>query len=254
MNWVFPMAGRGTRTSSLGEFKPFIEIRGKRMLGWLLACLKDRIHASDTLSFVTTSYFEQVYGATAGIEEILSDLEISGRTEVILCEETPQGPADSVYRARHMFDNDAPVIVVNTDQVVDFDMPEGLAPCSGFLPIYAEFTQKSSYVRIEDGRIVELVEKRNISGLSTCGVYAVSSGHALLTALERQFQSGTTVKGEFYVAPALNYLVADGFRLTPITARAKFDLGSPDGIFRFCRFCDALGVREPVRARALCAW
>jgi len=254
MNWVFPMAGKGTRTSSLGDFKPFIEIRGKRMLGWLLACLRDKIRPADTLSFVTTAHFDRVYGAAAGVDEMLRELEISGRAEVILCGETPQGPADSVYRARHMFDSDEPVIVVNTDQAVDFDMPDCMEPRSGFLPLYAEFTQKSSYVRIDDGRIVELVEKRNISNLSTTGVYAVSSGRALASALERQFKSGVTVKGEYYVAPALNYLVADGFRLEPITARAKFDLGHPDGIRRFCRFCDSLGVREPAHESAVLAF
>ena len=32
MNWIIPMAGRGTRTSSLGDFKPFINVAGRRVV------------------------------------------------------------------------------------------------------------------------------------------------------------------------------------------------------------------------------
>lgn len=243
MIWLFPMAGKGTRTSQLGEFKPFIRIQGRPMLEWLLASVSRKIGPTDRLVFTTTQYYEDQYGVAENLPGVLEGVGITSPHTLVLCEETPRGPADSIYRAKEFFDTDSEAVVnVNTDQVVDFDLPDEIPERSGFLPLYAEFTSKSSYCRVEDGLIVEIREKQSISHFATAGVYGVSRGAALVNALEQQFEGALTVNGEYYVAPALNFLIRDGFKLYPTPLRAKFDLGDLGGIQRFQDFLGVLAA------------
>jgi dTDP-glucose pyrophosphorylase len=114
-------------------------------------------------------------------------------------------------------------------------MGDVLQSKSGFLPVYAEFTKKSSYVEISAGLITKIVEKRNISNLASAGVYAVSTGSALVEAIEKQFEENQQTNGEFYVGVALNNLIKCGYKFYPTTVRTKYDLGYPGGIELFER-------------------
>ena len=42
MIWILPMAGKGTRTESLGEFKPFIKVNNKKIIEWFLIGIKKK--------------------------------------------------------------------------------------------------------------------------------------------------------------------------------------------------------------------
>ncbi|HPY77476.1 MAG TPA: NTP transferase domain-containing protein [Anaerohalosphaeraceae bacterium] len=233
MIWIFPMAGKGTRTQQFGSFKPFIEISGRPMLGWLFASIGRKIQMQDTLAFVTTEEYARAYDVQERIERILRSAGLGQPFSLITCPQTPQGPSRSVYLARDFLDTEQPVITVNCDQFIDFDCFAYTSGRQGFLPIYANFGSQSSYVEIYDGRIVRIVEKQNISNLASAGVYGVSSGKALLRALERQFEQNQMTGQEFYVGPALNYLIEEGYDFYPTRVRVKYDLGNAEGIRMF---------------------
>ena len=226
MNWIFPMAGRGSRTKELGTFKPFIEINGIKMLNWLLISIRNKIAHSDRLIFITTDEYCKNFHVARKISEILENENLSNSIELITCPDTPPGPSATVYQAREIFSNDEPAIVVNCDQYIDFNMHDMAHGNCGFLPVYAEFSQKSSYVEIRGGLITKIVEKQNISNLASAGVYAVSNGRALTEAIEKQFAENQHTNREFYVGVALNNLIYQGYKLYPTNVRAKYDLGN----------------------------
>lgn len=234
------MAGRGSRTRQRGEFKPFIEINGRKMLAWLLKSISTKIADSDKLVFVTTTEYANRFNVRYNLAEILEDEKLAAIFDLVTCEETPPGPSATVYKAREQFHTDEPAIVVNCDQFIDFDMGDVSQSESGFLPVYAEFTRKSSYVEIHDGVITKVVEKQNISNLASAGVYAVSSGKALVEAIEKQFEENQRTNGEFYVGVALNSLIGKGYRLYPTAVRVKYDLGDGKGIELFEQTCRRL--------------
>jgi len=227
------MAGRGSRTRQFGEFKPFIEIGGRRILAWMLRSIGAKIGDSDKLVFVTTVEYADRFDVQRTISRMLQDEDLGNDFVLITCEETPPGPSATVYKAREQFQTDEPVIVVNCDQYIDFDMGDVSESESGFLPVYAEFTGKSSYVDIGAGVITKIVEKQNISNLASAGVYAVSRGKALAEAIEKQFQENQQTNGEFYVGVALNNLIGKGYKLYPTAVRVKYDLGNRKGIELF---------------------
>ncbi|HOQ03823.1 MAG TPA: NTP transferase domain-containing protein [Anaerohalosphaeraceae bacterium] len=233
MIWIFPMAGRGSRTQTLGAFKPFIEIGGRKVIEWLLVSIRRHILPEDELVFITTESFAAEYEVESQLAEML-DAIVPGRPfHLVTCPTTPPGPSASVYAARNHFDNPLPAAVVNCDQFIDFERFEWTSQRQGFLPVYANFGSRSSYVEIRDGRIVRVVEKQNISNLASAGVYALSCGRALREALEMQFEKGPKTGEEYYVGPAFNYLIERGYELIPTAVRAKYDLGCVEGIERF---------------------
>lgn len=231
--WIFPMAGKGSRTSQLGEFKPFIEICGKKMLRWLLLSIKKNISKTDDLVFITTEYFYEKYAIQRELCQLVQALNISNSVDIVTVKRTPPGPAASVYAAKENFSHENQVIVINCDQYIDFDIPQLEGRKSGFLPIYSNFGEKSSYVEIQQGKIVRIVEKENISNLASAGVYGLGSGKALIAALDNQIKHDIMYKNEYYVGPALNFLIEDNYALYPVEVRAKFDLGNIQGIKNF---------------------
>jgi len=233
MIWIFPMAGRGSRTRELGQFKPFIDINGRTMLGWLFRSIAGEIRPQDKMVFITTDEYARDFGVLDEIKEIINGEFLENEFDLITCPETPQGPSGSVYKAKDMINVEEPVIVVNCDQFIDFDMFEYQSDNQGFLPIYSNFTSKSSYVEIRDGKIVRVVEKQNISNLASAGVYSISSGKALVWALEKQFELKQLTNDEYYIGPALNNLIEQGYDFYPTLVRAKYDLGNVKGIESF---------------------
>lgn len=232
------MAGKGGRTKQLGQFKPFIEIEGTKMLGWLFKSIVNKIEEDDRLIFITTDRYARDFNVSEGIEDILRNEGLGNDFEILTCGDIPPGPSATVYHARDRLFTDESVIVVNCDQYIDFDVSEVSEQKSGFLPVYAEFGQKSSYVEIENGLITRIVEKNNISNLASAGVYAVSDGRALVRAIEKQFKDKQMTNNEFYVGVALNNLISEGYRFYPTCVRAKYDLGNIEDIGLFEQFLD----------------
>jgi NDP-sugar pyrophosphorylase family protein len=233
VKWVFPMAGRGTRTSELGSFKPFVQVGGRRMLAWLLKSIASKIGEHDSLVFITTESYAMSQDVPVIIEAMLRDTGIGNSFELVTTHGTPPGPSATVHSAKALLQTEEPVIVVNCDQYIDFDLVDMSQNRCGFLPVYAQFGSKSSFVRIERGIITLIVEKENISNIASAGVYAVSSCSALIRAIERQFEQDQSTNGEFYVGVALNNLIGEGYRFYPCGVRAKYDLGNVQDIRRF---------------------
>jgi hypothetical protein len=233
VKWIFPMAGRGSRTSELGVFKPFVQIGSRRMLGWLFNSIGARIRHDDSLVFVTTETYAATHDVSATIEKILRGENINNSFDFLTTPQTPPGPSATVHSARAMLLTNEPVIVVNCDQYIDFDVMDMTSGRCGFLPVYVQFGNKSSFVKIKDGIITQIVEKQNISNIASAGVYGVSSGSALIRAIETQFERGQTTNGEFYVGVALNNLIEEGYRFYPCAVRAKYDLGNVQDIHTF---------------------
>lgn len=227
------MAGKGKRTRTLGEFKPFIKISGQTILSWLLLSIKRHIKPKDEIVFVTTEYFSKKFNASDNIKKILRGHKIRNKNKILLTGNNPNGPAKTVYEALASIDKTKPVAVVNCDQYVDFDFDGNVSQNTCFMTIYAEFTDKSGYVKIKKGVITEVIEKKNISNLASAGVFIFPSGVVLLNAIRKLFKEKLTVNGEYYVSSAMNYLILAGYKILPIPVMAKYDLGSIEGIKHF---------------------
>lgn len=228
-NWIFPAAGLGKRTIALGEYKPFLVIAKEKSIYWFFKSIKKHIKPNDKLIYITTRYFEKKYNVKKVILDILKRNEIFNKIEFVLVPETPPGPALSVYSAQHIVDS-SPTFVINCDQFIIFDPIQKIESESIYLPVNLDFGESKSYVSIVDNRIIKIVEKENISNIASSGVYVVSNGIELMKAIETMIDNDEKINNEYFVGPALNYLIEKGFNINLIPVNAKIDLGNVKGI------------------------
>ena len=228
MNWIIPIGGKGTRTQALGEFKPFIEILNHKMLVWFFISIKNNILPEDKFYFVLTKALVEKFSVDVVIEDIFRQLGLRNHFELLI---TPDlsGVSAALYSRKSILQKSSPVIIINPDQYLDFALPRKIPKKSGYLTIYAEFSNKSGYVDIKDGKITKFVEKSNFSNLGNAGVFIVSEGRSLVKAIRKQMEAGLTTNGEYFLGTAFNYLIEDGFEIYPLPVWVKYDLGNiPD--------------------------
>lgn len=233
MIWLFPIAGRGTRTKKYGKFKPFIEVMGHRIIHWCLKGIRQLVAEGDKFIFITTEAFEHEFDVQKGIEEIFRQEKLGNPLEMVLAKNLPQGPAASVYLSKDLLQENEPCTVVNADQFIFYESKPNLALDEGYIPIYFNCTGDSSYVEIKEGRIVSIYEKEMKTYYASAGIYALGSAKLLIEAIEYAFAKKILYNNEYYIGPALNYVIENGGVLYPVQTFVKLDLGSIGGIERF---------------------
>ena len=226
------MAGAGKRTGSLGEFKPFIVIHGRKIIFWFLLSIINNIREGDKLVFITTRQYAERYNYEIELKKIIEELSLLDCDhQIIYSEQITRGPAATVLLAQAHCEPDCVTVVANCDQSISFDLSktDGLGQ-KIILPTYCNYHQKSSYVEIKDGRVIKIVEKKNISNIASAGIFVVPTSRDLFSCLKKHIDE---CNGEPFVGPALNLLINKGVEAVPLEVSAKYDLGSPEGIKRF---------------------
>lgn len=229
--WIIPMAGKGTRTQSLGEFKPFVEINNHKILFWFLLSIKHLIKDKDKIIFITTSYFSKKFNVKLELEKLFSELNFYNEFVVIETPRDTKGQSDTLTYAEKIVDKNKPLIVANPDQYIDFDLPKTIECC--YLTLYLQLGNKSGFVSIKNGLITNFVEKKNISNLAFAGVYIIAKAKWLFDAIEKQIKNKEVLNKEFYLGLAFNHIIDKSIKVKPLTIRAKYDLGNIEDIMTF---------------------
>jgi len=207
MNIIVPMAGAGSRFANAGytDPKPLIPVHGVPMIKVVVDnCTPSRAHR---FVFICQSAHVAAYRLRERLEMWAPDcavVEIDGLTE---------GAACTVLKAKHLIDNDAPVMIVNSDQYCDVAMDVYLqkmdnAGADGLIMTMKANDPKWSFVGFDEhGFVNRVVEKEVISDEATVGIYNFKSGRQLVSALQSMIDKDLRVNGEFYVAPAYNEMI-----------------------------------------------
>jgi dTDP-glucose pyrophosphorylase len=156
--------------------------------------------------------------------------------EVITVGDT-SGAACSALLAIDHIPLDEPLLVCNGDQVIDADLAaivedfEGRDIDAGVV-VFEAVHPRWSYVRTENGRVVEASEKRPISKNATAGVYWYRKGADFVASIMDMIRKDASVHGRFFVCPSLNELVLRGavIGVTPIDRSQYFSLHDPVGV------------------------
>ena len=234
---VVPMAGLGTRFrgSKYKEIKPLIPIHGIPMVQVVLANLFDervgRIVVITTPEISNQIDFEILF-VNKGIE-----------TRVVMVNDTTEGPADSVRLAFPHLDEKSAVVIANSDQYLASSLSEFYRSTekdysAGTILAMEDKDPKWSYIEIDElGKALRVKEKEVISNLATVGVYGFSNAKLLKDSFSEMWKNCEKVNGEYYVAPAYNYLIKHEYpieitNLGPI-ANAMFGLGVPTDLDKF---------------------
>ena len=235
VNVIIPAAGEGSRFANAGWMKPkpFIDVEGRPMLDHVIENVVPQ-GANATLILRKSHILEQ--------PNIVKNIETAG-ADILPIENLTEGTACTVLLARRVFDNNSPMIVANSDQVVDFNVSDYVSDCinrglDGSILVFRNpsMDPKWSFAKVdEQGLVTEVAEKKPISDLATVGIYLFSRGRDFVSAAADMVAANDRVNGEFYTCPVYNYMIANGARIGiyEVPMDAMFGLGTPDDLKSF---------------------
>lgn len=218
------MAGNGRRFKEAGysQPKPLIPILGRPMIDWSLSCLRPK--SKHSLILIAK---HEVYG--------MYDCDATW----VSIGETTQGAACTVLMARELIDTNDSLLIGNCDQYLEgFDIDAFLAWAHGtggagaLVTFQSDGNPKWSYVRTENGRVVEVKEKQPISDEATVGVYWFRRGKDFVKAADAMIRKADFFNGEAYIAPTFNYLKGPVYPYR-IDAKQMHGLGTPEDLEAF---------------------
>lgn len=148
-----------------------------------------------------------------------------------------EGPAATVYEARHLLDPTMPLIVSNSDQVLEWNFSEFYKTCQEndgcvltYIPAYTlelGTRDKHSFLRLDHtGRVIECREKIVLSKNALVGVHYFKTANYFLDAYEYMIQHQLRApNGEFYLSLAYQAMLEMGKTV------GYYDIASCNGAF-----------------------
>jgi len=231
MNILIPMAGAGSRFEKAGYTfpKPLIEIHGKPMIQKVVENLNiDGRH----IFLVQKEHYDKY-----ALNYLLP--LISPGCEIIQVDGVTEGAACTTLLAKHLINNDAPLITANSDQFVEFE--EGWQDqlntwADGNILTFTATHPKWSFARVEEGIVKEVAEKKPISDTATVGIYHWKKGSDYVKYAEQMIEKDIRVNNEFYVCPVFNEAIKDGKKIKTIPIKKMWGLGTPEDLRYFLTY------------------
>lgn len=238
LNIVIPMAGRGSRFADAGflDPKPMIPVGGRPMIEWVI----ENIKPSRAHHFIFLCLGEHLERYPQVAEKLK---ELCPGCDIISVDRVTEGAACTVLLARDLINSESPLMIANSDQIVDLPVDEYLAAADdasadGLIMTFWADHPKWSYCRVaENGQVTEVVEKQVVSNDATVGIYNYTRGCDFVAAADQMIADDLRVNGEFYVAPTYNQLIREGGKIvvkgTGKEGEGMYGMGIPDDLELF---------------------
>ncbi len=228
MNVLIPMAGAGTRFQQAGYTfpKPLIDVEGKPMI----QVVTDNLNIDATFIYVVQKEHREKFNLDTLLNLITPGckiVEVNGLTE---------GAACTTLLAKEYIDNDAPLVMANSDQFVEWDSNEFMykmieQKVDGGILTFTATHPKWSFAKIDEyGYVTEVAEKNPISDIATVGVYYWAKGSDYVKYAEQMIEKNIRVNNEFYVCPVFNEAIADGKKIKTFNIEKMWGLGTPEDL------------------------
>ncbi|WP_221407143.1 glycosyltransferase family 2 protein [Elizabethkingia anophelis] len=238
INIVIPMAGLGSRFAKEGydKPKPFIDVNGKPMI----------VRVMENLYYPSAKYFLIARKEHLEIEkDLVKKIEQEYNVTFIWIDKLTEGTACTVLYAREYINNRAPLMIANSDQIVDISIMDFINDCldrklDGSILTFLdkELNPKWSFAKVNfEGLVTEVKEKEAISEHATVGIYMFSKGENFVNGAIDMILENDRVNNEFYTCPVYNYMIRDNKRIGiyNIDAEAMHGIGTPEDLNNYLK-------------------
>jgi len=224
LNIVIPMAGRGQRFVDAGfeKPKPLIPVRDRPMYAWAAESLP--LERAARLVFVCLAEHAVELATDIGLRYGQHDPIVHVLPEVTA------GQLATVLAARDHLQADLPLVIYNADTLCRGalrGLDDGQA-VDGMIGVFRAEGSHWSFARTDaSGRVVETAEKRRISEWATTGLYYFGETSNFLGHADEMISDDDRTRGEFFVAPLYNRMIAAGSDIRIDPAEEVWPLGTP---------------------------
>ena len=228
MNVLIPMAGAGSRFEKAGYTfpKPLIDVNGRPMIQVVV----DNLNFESNHIFITQTEHRKKYNLDTLLKLIapsVNIIDVNGVTE---------GAACTTLLAKDLINNDNPLIIANSDQLVEWNSSEFMYKMqeqdvdAGILTFNSTHP-KWSFAKVDEyGYVTEVAEKNPISDIATVGIYYWKRGSDYVKFAEQMIENNIRVNNEFYVCPVFNQAIAAGLKIKTFNIEKMYGLGTPEDL------------------------
>lgn len=238
INIVIPMAGEGSRFKNAGfeKPKPFIDVNGKPMISRVIENLN-----VPNARFILIARSEHLKSEPETVEF----LEKSHNCNFITVDKLTEGMVCTVLFARKFINNDTPLLLANSDQLVEVNISKFIDDClsrklDGSIMTFKdkEKNPKWSFAKLDDSGLVEKVkEKEAISENATVGIYFYSKGKDFVDSSLDMIINNDRTNNEFYTCPTYNYAIKNNKKIGiyNVDQNRMHGLGTPADLDNFLK-------------------
>lgn len=231
LNVLIPMAGAGSRFEKAGYTfpKPLIDVNGEPMI----KVVSENLNLDANFIYIVQKSHREKYNLDTLLNLIspnCSIVEVDGLTE---------GAACTTLLAKEFINNDQPLIMANSDQIIEWDSNEFMykmneTNADGGIVTFSSTHPKWSFAKInEQGYITEVAEKNPISDIATVGVYFWKHGSDYMKYAEQMIKKDIRTNNEFYVCPVFNEAILDGKKIRTFNVEKMWGIGVPEDLNYF---------------------
>lgn len=183
--------------------KNMIEVDGKPMIQYVVENFS-KLKEKEFVFLLNTEECNRFH--TDKALKILSNgkiVRLNGETGGALC---------TCLMAVQHINNDDPLIICNSDQMIDYDIEkvinyfqENQADCG--LLCFQCIHPRWSYVREVDGEVVEAAEKHPISSKAIAGFYYFAHGRDFVECAKAAILNGRKFNEKYYISETINEMI-----------------------------------------------
>ena len=232
---LIPMGGFGSRLRPLtwSRPKPLVSLAGKTVIDFVLEIVK-------TVPGVESSEF--IFSVNAQVEPQIRehmaqkypDWKVHFPIDTVM-----RGQSDALWQAKEFLSG--PLLIVFSDTIIENDFScladEGADGVVWVKPVPDPRRFGVALVD-EEGWISELIEKPDdmSNNLAVVGCYYFKDAATILSAVEEQIDQELYLKGEFYLADAINILLRRGLKMRVEKVDVWLDSGTPESLLETNRY------------------
>lgn len=225
---VIPMAGLGTRLRPITWSRPkqLVTLAGKTVLEHVLSTFDSLPDPGNVEYIFIVGYLGEKIEAY--MQENYPDLNVR-----YVVQEDMRGQSHAIYLAREYLQG--PMLMVFADTLIETDLSfldkEEMDIVAWVKPV--PDPRRFGVTEIgDDGLVTRLIEKPKDmhNNLAVVGFYYFKHSENLIAAIETQIEQNTQLKGEFFLADAVNIMLERGARMRTQRVDVWLDAGTPDAV------------------------
>jgi glucose-1-phosphate thymidylyltransferase len=226
---VIPMAGLGTRLRPHTWSKPkqLVSVAGKAVLE----------HVIDTISTLPEPKNFELVNIVGYLGEQIEAHMRQRYPEITahyVTQDDPRGQSHAIHLAREYLQS-GPMLMVFADTVIETDLSflaNETADAVVWVKPVPDPRRFGVAVVGADGWVTRLIEKPQEmdNNLAVVGFYYFREASALIAAIEEQMRRGIALKGEYFLADAVNIMLEGGMKMRVEKVDVWLDAGTPEAL------------------------